>query len=146
MNPTKFLFVSYLVAMILFTFCGGNALAEETDVRPNLYGSWELMKLEAGGMSIQFTLIIKEGEIIASNTCAFKEYSVLAEASSPAEITSEEIRVLASNNVEKEHSPGFLRCNASVQKGNMQYQLEDDRLILTMAEIDETVELSRIHR
>ena len=146
MNPTKFLFVSYLVAMILFTFCGGNALAEETDVRPNLYGSWELMKLEAGGMSIQFTLIIKEGEIIASNTCAFKEYSVLAEVSSPAEITSEEIRVLASNNVEKEHSPGFLRCNASVQKGNMQYQLEDDRLILTMAEIDETVELSRIHR
>ena len=146
MNPTKFLFVSYLVAMILFTFCGGNALAEETDAGPNLYGSWELMKLEAGGMSIQFTLIIKEGEIIASNTCAFKEYSVLAEVSSPAVITSEEIRVLASNNVEKEHSPGFLRCNASVQKGNMQYQLEDDKLILTMAGKDETVELSRIHR
>jgi hypothetical protein len=48
--------------------------------------------------------------------------------------------------VEKEHSPGFLRCNASVQKGNMQYQLEDDKLILTMAGIDETVELTRIHR
>jgi hypothetical protein len=132
--------------MTLFAFCGGNALAEETHVGPDLYGSWELMKLETGGMSIQLTLIINEGEVIASNTCAFKEYSVLAEVSSPAVITSEEIRVLASNNVEKEHSPDFLRCNASLQKGNMQYQLEDDKLILTMAGNDETVELSRIHR
>ena len=104
------------------------------------------MKLETGGMSIQLTLIIKEGEIIASNTCAFQEYSVLAEVSSPAVITSEEIRVLASNKVAEEYSPGFLRCNASVQKGNMQYQLEDDRLILTMSGIDEAVELTRIQR
>ena len=58
----------------------------------------------------------------------------------------EEIRVLTSKNVVKEYSPGFLRCNASVQKGNMQYQLADDKLILTMAGIDETVELTRIHR
>ena len=146
MNPTKFLFIACLVVMTLFAFCGGNALAEETNVGVDLYGSWELMKLETGGMSIQLTLIINEGEVIASNTCAFKEYSVLAEVSSPAVITSEEIRVLASNNVEKEHSPGFLRCNASLQKGNMQYQLEDDKLILTMAGKDETVELSRIHQ
>ena len=146
MNPTKLFFVFYLVAMTLFTFCGGNALADEADVGSDLYGSWELMKLEMGGMSIQFTLIIKEGEIIASNTCAFQEYSVVAEVSSPAVITSEEIQVLASNNVEKEHSPGFLRCNASVEKGNMQYQLEDDKLILGMAGNDETFELSRIDR
>jgi hypothetical protein len=146
MNPSKFFFVSCLVAIFLFAFCGGNTLADETDVSSELYGSWELMKLETGGMSIQLTLIINEGEVIASNTCAFKEYSVLAEVSSPAVITSEEIRVLASNNVEKEYSPGFLRCNASVQKGNMQYQLEDDKLILTMAGIDQTVELTRIQR
>ena len=146
MNPAKLFFVFYLVAMTLFAFCGGNALADETDVGSGLYGSWELMKLEMGGMSIQFTLIINEGEIIASNTCAFKEYSVLAELSSPAVITSEEIQVLASNNVEKEHSPGFLRCNASLEKGNMQYQLEDDKLILTMAGIDESVKLARIQR
>ena len=130
----------------MFAFCGGNALADEADAESDLYGAWELMKLEMGGMSIQFTLIINEGEIIASNTCAFKEYSVLAAVSSPAMITSEEIQVLASNTVEKEHSPGFLRCNASLEKGHMQYQLEDDRLILTMAGIDETVELTRIHR
>jgi hypothetical protein len=146
MNQTKFWLVSYLVAMTLFAFSGGNALADETTVGSDLYGSWELMKLETGGMSIQFTLIIKEGEVIASNTCAFEDYSVLAEVSSPAVITSEEIRVLASNKVEKEYSPGFLRCNASVKKGNMQYQLEDKKLVLTMAGKDETVELSRIDR
>ena len=146
MNRSKFFFVSYLVAAILFAFSSGNALSEETAAGPDLYGSWELMKFESGGMSIQLTLIINEGEVIASNTCAFKEYSVLAEVSSPAVITSEEIRVLSSNKVEKEHSPGFLQCNASVQKGNMHYQLEDDKLVLTMAGNDETVELSRIHQ
>lgn len=146
MKPAKFLFVFCLVAMTLFAFCGGNALADEATVGSGLYGSWELMKLETGGMSIQLTLIINEGEVVASNTCAFKEYSVLAEVSSPAVITSEEIQVLSSNNVVKEYSPGFLRCNASLEKGNMQYQLADDKLILTMAEIDETVELIRIQR
>jgi hypothetical protein len=146
MNQTKVFLVSYLVVMTLFAFSDGNALADENTVGSDLYGSWELMKLERGGMSIQLTLIIKEGEVIASNTCAFEEYSVLAEVSSPAVITSEEIRVLSSNKVEKEHSPGFLQCNASVQKGNMHYQLEDDKLVLTMAGNDETVELSRIHQ
>ena len=146
MNRSKFFFVSYLVAAILFAFSSGNALSEETTAGPDLYGSWELMKFESGGMSIQLTLIINEGEIIASNTCAFQEYSVLAEVSSPALITSEEIRVLASNNVEKEHSPGFLQCNASLEKGNLQYQLEDGKLLLTMAGNDETVALTRIHR
>ena len=48
--------------------------------------------------------------------------------------------------MEKEHSPGFLQCNASLEKGNMQYQLEDDKLIITMAETDESVKLTRIHR
>ena len=146
MNQTKVFLVSYLVVMTLFAFSVGNALADENNLGSDLYGSWELMKLERGGMSIQLTLIIREGEVIASNTCAFEEYSVLAEVSSPAVITSEEIRVLSSNKVEKEHSPGFLQCNASVQKGNMHYQLEDDKLVLTMAGNDETVELSRIHQ
>ena len=146
MNQTKVFLVSYLVVMTLFAFSVGNALADENTVGSDLYGSWELMKLERGRMSIQLTLLIKEGEVIASNTCAFEEYSVLAEVSSPAVITSEEIRVLSSNKVEKEHSPGFLQCNASVQKGNMHYQLEDDKLVLTMAGNDETVELSRIHQ
>ena len=146
MNRSKFFFVSYLVAAILFAFSSGNALSEETAAGPDLYGSWELMKFESGGMSIQLTLIINEGEVIASNTCAFQEYSVLAEVSSPAVITPDEIRVLASNNVEKEHSPGFLQCNASLEKGNLQYQLEDGKLLLTMAGNDETVALTRIHR
>ena len=144
MNQTKVFLLSYLVVMTLFVFSVGNALADENNLGSDLYGSWELMKLERGGMSIQLTLIIKEGEVIASNTCAFEEYSVLAEVSSPAVITSEEIQVLSSNNVVKEYSPGFLRCNASLEKGNMQYQLKEDKLILTMAGINETVELTRI--
>ena len=145
MRLTKLFFVSFLTAMILFAFADGKALADEAGVNPGIYGPWELMVLESGGMTIQLTLIIKTGEIIASNTCSFQEYSLLAEVSSSAVITPDEIHILESNKVQKEYSPGFLRCHANVSKGDMHYQLEGDKLILTMAGKDETVELSRIH-
>lgn len=146
MTLTKTFPVPYIVVMILLAFVGGSVLADESTSNPELFGIWELMKLETGGMAIELTLIIKEGEIISSNTCSFQEYSVLAEVSSPAVITSDEIQVLESSKVVKEHSPGFLRCNASVKEGNMQYQLLGDKLVLSMAGIDEVVELSRISR
>ena len=131
--------------MTLFAFVDGKALADETAVNPNLYGPWELMVLESAGMTIRLTLIIKTGEVIASNTCSFQEYSVQAEVSSSAVITPDQIHILESNKVQKEYSPGFLGCKASVNKGDIHYQLEGDKLILTMAGRDETVELSRIH-
>ncbi len=145
MKRTKFVLVSYLAGMILFAFADGKALADKTAVDSALYGSWELMVLESGGMTIRLTLVINAGKVIASNTCSFQEYSVLAEVASSAVITPDEIQILETNKVQKEYSPGFLRCNATVNKGDMHYQLEGDKLILTMAGKDDTVELSRIH-
>ena len=91
MRQIKLFFVSFLMAMTLFAFVDGKALADETAVNPNLYGPWELMVLENGRMTIRLTLIIKTGEVIASNTCSFQEYSVQAEVSSSAVITPGQI-------------------------------------------------------
>ena len=143
---TKNFLVSCMVVMSLFSFTAGSCLAEETAANPDVYGSWELLTIERAGMTIELTLIINAGEIISSNTCSFQDYSVLAEVSSSAVITSDEIRVLESKKVLKEHSPGFLRCNASVKEGNMQYQVAGDKLVLTMEGRNETVELTRIAR
>jgi hypothetical protein len=136
----------FIITATVFAFSGGSSLADKNAVNPELYGYWELMTLERGGMTIQATLLIKENTVVSSNTCSFQEYSVLAEASSPAVITADEIRILESSNVMKEHSPGFLQCRASINEGKMQYQLRDGKLVLTSPEKDETIELSKLSR
>jgi hypothetical protein len=140
----KILFRFVSIVLTVFAITSGSSLADETAVNPELYGAWELMNLEKGGMRIQVALLIKDSEVISSNTCAFNEYSVLAEASSPAVITADEIQILESSSVMKEHSPGFLQCRASVSEGNLQYQLRNGKLVLTIPEKQETIELSRI--
>ena len=146
MTKSKNFLLSCIVAMSLFGFTGGSALADATAANPEVYGSWELLTIERAGMTIELTLIINADEIISSNTCSFQDYSVLAEVASSAVITSDEIQVLESKKVLKEHSPGFLRCNASVKEGNMQYQVAGDKMVLTMEGRNETVELTRIAR
>lgn len=139
----KILLTFLSVTATVFTIAGSSALGVETAINPEIYGSWEMMNLEQSGMRIQMNLIIKESQVIASNTCTFKEYSVLAQTSSPAVITANEIQVLESSSVMKEYSPGFLQCRSSIDARNMQYQLRDGKLVLSMPGKEETHELSR---
>lgn len=139
----KILLTFLSVTATVFAIAGSSALGVETAINPEIYGSWEMMNLEQSGMRIQMNLIIKESQVIASNTCTFKEYSVLAQTSSPAVITANEIQVLESSSVMKEYSPGFLQCRSSIDARNMQYQLRDGKLVLSMPGKEETHELSR---
>ena len=139
----KILLTFLSVTATVFAIAGSSALGVETAINPEIYGSWEMMNLEQSGMGIQMNLIIKESQVIASNTCTFKEYSVLAQTSSPAVITANEIQVLESSSVMKEYSPGFLQCRSSIDARNMQYQLRDGKLVLSMPGKEETHELSR---
>ena len=118
----KILLTFLSVTATVFAIAVSSALGVETAINPEIYGSWEMMNLEQSGMRIQMNLIIKESQVIASNTCTFKEYSVLAQTSSPAVITANEIQVLESSSVMKEYSPGFLQCRSSIDAANMQYQ------------------------
>jgi tetratricopeptide (TPR) repeat protein len=143
MSLRKILLTCLSVTATIFAIAGSSALGVETAINPEIYGSWKVMDLEQIGMRMQMNLIIKEDQLISYNVCSFKEHSVIAQTSSPAVITANEIQVLESSSVMKEYSPGFLQCRASIDVGNMQYQLRDGKLVLSMPGVDETFELSR---
>ena len=50
---------------------------------------------------------------------------------------------LEARNVEREYSPGFLKCRASIKTGTLSYEVVDGKLVLTMAGQDKSHELSR---
>jgi tetratricopeptide (TPR) repeat protein len=101
------------------------------------------MELKNVGMTGQFTLTIKENQVMNSCTCSFQGYKVSVQAVSPAVITANEIRVLEASSDMKEYSPGFLQCRASVKKGTMQYQLIEGKLVLAESGKGEAMALSR---
>jgi tetratricopeptide (TPR) repeat protein len=134
---------SFIVAAITVLVATGSLFADESEVNPEVYGTWDLLQIENYGMRIQSTLTIQKNQVINTNTCYFKEYSVVAQTSSPAMVTPKEIRVLESSMAVEDYSPGFLRCKASIEAANMQYQLRDNKLLLYMPDEEETIELTR---
>ena len=139
----KILVTSLVVGATVMALVVSSSFAGESPVNPELYGSWNALNLEQGGLKANLTLIIEENQIIARNTCSFEEYRVVAQTSSPALITPNKIRILKSNMATEEYSPGFLECKASIKAANMQYQLRGGKLFLEVPEQGETVELSR---
>jgi hypothetical protein len=139
----RILLASFIVAVTVITLAGGNSWADESGVNPEVYGTWDVMELKNVGMTGQFTLTIKENQVMNSCTCSFQGYKVSVQAVSPAVITANEIRVLEASSDMKEYSPGFLQCSASVKKGTMQYQLIDGKLVLAESGKGEAMALSR---
>jgi tetratricopeptide (TPR) repeat protein len=137
------LFSSFVIAATFMVLNVSSSFAGEIPVNPELYGSWNALDLEQSGMKVNLILIIEENQIIARNTCSFREYSVVAQTSSPVVITPNEIRILKSNMAMEEYSPGFLQCKASIKEANTQYELRDGKLFLNVPEQGETVELTR---
>jgi tetratricopeptide (TPR) repeat protein len=139
----EMLFTSFVVAATVMALVVSSSFAGETPVNPEIYGSWNALNLEQGGLKVNLIIIIEENQVFARNTCSFGEYSVVAQTSSPAVITPNEIRILKSNMAMEEYSPGFLECKASIEAANMHYELRDGKLFLDVPEQGETVELSR---
>jgi tetratricopeptide (TPR) repeat protein len=137
-----FCIFAVITATVMVLFASSSS-AEEIAVNPELYGSWNALNLEQNGLKANLILIIEKDQVIAHNTCSFRGYSVVAQTSSPAVITSNEIRILQSNMAMEEYSPGFLQCKASIEAANMKYQLRDGKLFLDVPEEGETLELSR---
>jgi tetratricopeptide (TPR) repeat protein len=143
MLARKILLTFFVVGVTIIALTSGSPLAEESGVNPEVYGTWDLLEIENMGMMLQSTLTIDKNQIINHNTCMFREYSVVAQTSSPAVITPNEIRVLESSMAVEDYSPGFLRCKASIEAATMQYQLRNGKLFLYMPEDEETFELTR---
>ena len=138
----KILLRSFVIVATAIALAGGSSWADDA-VNPELYGSWDMLEIEAHGMTAQLTLTIEEGRVTAGSKCFFGEYNVFVQTTSPAEITADEIRVLEGSRAMKEYSPGFLECTASVYEGNMQYHLRDGKLVLYSVKEEETYVLTR---
>ncbi len=140
----KIFCIFVLVAVTIILLPTSISSAEEIAVNPELYGSWNALNLEQNGLKANLTLVIEENQVIAHNSCSFRGYSVVAQTSSPAVVTSNEIRILQSKMAMEEYSPGFLQCKASIKAANMKYQLRDGKLFLDVPEQGETLQLSRV--
>lgn len=143
MLSRKILLTSFMITATIVVMAMGSGYAEESGVNPEVYGTWDLLEIENLGMKIQSTLTIQKNRVINNNTCYFREYSVVAQTSSPAVVTPDEIRILESSMAVEDYSPGFLRCKASIEAANMRYQIRDGKLFLYMEDNEETIELTK---
>ena len=143
MISKKTLLTYFILSATVITLAGGSSWADERGVNPEVYGTWDMLEIKNLGMTLQLTLTIKENEVIGVNNCYLGKYKVSARTASPAVITPNEIRVLEASEAIKEYSPGFLRCRASLDVGELQYQLRDGKLILYAPEEEETFECTR---
>ena len=138
----KYLVTYFILIATIIALASGSPLAEESAVNPEVYGTWDLLEMENLGLRIRSTMTIQKNQVITRNTCYYEDYSVVAQTSSPAVITSNEIRILESSTA-MEDSPGLFRCKASMEAATMQYQLRDGKLFLYMPEEEETIALTR---
>ena len=110
---------------------------------PEIYGSWDFFEAKGMGMTGQVRLMIDDNKVTTSNTCFFDGKQVYVETSSPALISSDEIHVLETNSNQKEYSPGFLKCKASIDKNVLQYHLSQETLNLQLSGNGDVMALSR---
>ena len=139
----KVLLICLTVSAMAITLTGGNSWADDRRVDPGVYGTWDMLELKNLGITLQSTLTIEENQVIAVSNCSFGDYRVSVQTASPALITPKEIRILESSEAIKEYSPGFLRCRASLDVGELEYLLGEGKLLLFLPEEEETFELSR---
>ena len=135
--------MSITIAGIAVAFIVGFYSGNEGSVDPYIYGKWDFFELHEMEMSARITLDFQHDKLVSSNSCSYKDYSINVQAVSPAIITGKKIKILSSSHNMKEHSPGFLKCKASLDKGTVHYQLRNDTLLLTRQGESERAELSR---
>ena len=132
-------------SLALAILLGSGMLA--TAVTPNenreVYGSWVMMDLENAGMYIYSTLTIRPDRIDVLTRCSIGDKQVEANATTQAQITENKITITEAKHVEKEYSPGFLNCRASISAMSVNYRLDDGKLILFAPGTDESHELHR---
>ena len=133
----------WFLALAILLGSGMLATAVAPDENHEVYGSWVMIDLENAGMHIYSTLTIRPDRVDVSTRCSFGDKQVEANATTPAQITENEITVIEAKNVEKEYSPGFLNCRASIAKMSVNYRLDDGKLILFDPGTDQSHELQR---
>ncbi len=143
MNRRALSVKKWFLSLAILLGSGMIAAAVAPDENREVYGSWVMIDLDHAGMHIYSTLTIRSDRIDVLTRCSFGDKQVEANATTPAKITENEITVTEARNVEKEYSPGFLNCRASIIAMSLNYRLDDGKLILSDPGTDESHELHR---
>ena len=101
-------------------------------INPALFGSWDLFEVSDIGMKAQIKLLIDKDQVQTSTTCLYQDKKVQVQIASQANISNDEIHILEDNSVQKEYSPGFLKCKASIEKTILKYEILNKTLLITM--------------
>ena len=133
----------WFLALAILLGSGMLATAVALDENREVYGSWVMMDLENAGMHIYSTLTIRPDRIDVLTRCSIGDKQVEANATTAAQITENEITITESKQVEKEYSPGFLNCRASIVAMSVNYRLGDGKLILFDPGTDQSHTLQR---
>ena len=145
MTRRKGLTERWMFAMAAFLCSALLVPAATTGVDSGVFGSWVMMDLENAGMHIVSTITIHPDRVEVMSRCSFGDKRVEAKATAPARVTESEIQVTEARNVEKEYSPGFLQCRASITPMTINYYLKDGKLVLTDPGSAQTQELNRAY-
>ena len=133
----------WFLALAILLSSGMLATAVAPDENREVYGSWVMMDLEQAGMHIYATLTIRPDRVDALTRCSIGDKQIEANATTPAQITENRITITEGNQMEKEYSPGFLNCRASIVAMSVNYRLADGKLILSDPDTDKSHELQR---
>lgn len=136
--PAVGLLLAFLTGM---TGAFGSSTPESSS---EVFGSWVALDGEDAGMTMVSIFAIHPDHIEIRSTCSYGEFTVVAQAQAPIRISESEIEVLEARNVEKEHSPGFLKCRAAIRPMTVGYEVRGDTLVMSMAGTDKTHELPRV--
>jgi len=128
-----------LVTLLVWIYC----CQVKKIVNPKLYGSWDMIEVSDMGMKAQTRLLIDEHQIKVSNTCFYEDKEVFVLVESQGKIYPDEIHILEDSNVQKEYSPDFLLCKASIEKTILKYELINETLSITMPGSDFKMQLVR---
>ncbi len=112
-------------------------------LNPALFGSWDLFEVSDIGMKAQIKLLIDEDQVQTSTTCLYQNKKVHVQVASQANISNNEIHILENNIAQKEYSPGFLKCKASIEKTILKYELLNKALLVTMPDKNFKIQLVR---
>ena len=110
-----------------------------------VYGTWQMPVMQQGSLQFSIRMQVESGRVTMTNQCSFGGNSVLAMASSPAEISATEVKILSPSEDKKTlaTSQGDLNCSISLVAGSMPYAVSGNKLKFTDPKTGLAFELDR---
>jgi len=105
-----------------------------------------MMSVEQMGVRYEIVMTIEKARVRMVSRCSHEGNQVEAVVSSAANITADQLQITGTDSAEKEYSPGYLMCRASIKPMHVSYAIEDGKLVLTDPQRPKPLVLTRVGR